>query len=342
MIRYLVPGRETMLPIRLYLGGAGRPFRGRLVPMTYSAMARRITPQGQLWWRALQSSARLRQLARHRLSPVTAQALQDSRSRLEATYRRLARRLLREGTYIFAATDQLTPADTNVAAAVWQALADSGRPVRLLNHPSRSLRRYELLRTLYERGVNRFNVYRLTEVRMPERYPVFLREESVHGGWKSGLLRNRQELDAALDALDRSGRSREGTLLVEFCDTADTGGLYRRYTAFIVGDRIFPKNMRFSRHWVLNDADLETADSVREEREYVFGNPHREQLRELFRLARIEYGRLDYGLLDGHIQVWEINTNSMVAEEAGGPRREVCEHVARELAAAFEAIAEPT
>ena len=37
------------------------------------------------------------------------------------------------------------------------------------------------------------------------------------------------------------------------------------------------------------------------------------QLREIFDLAQIEYGRIDYGMLDGKVQCWEINTNPGLA-----------------------------
>jgi hypothetical protein len=44
---------------------------------------------------------------------------------------------------------------------------------------------------------------------------------------------------------------------------------------------------------------------------------HREKIAEVFRIAGIDYRRIDHGVKDGRIQVWEINTNPMVM-----PRRE--------------------
>ena len=35
-------------------------------------------------------------------------------------------------------------------------------------------------------------------------------------------------------------------------------------------------------------------------------------MREIFRLAQIDYGRIDYGLLGDDLQVWEINTHPSV------------------------------
>ena len=37
-------------------------------------------------------------------------------------------------------------------------------------------------------------------------------------------------------------------------------------------------------------------------------NPHAEAVREVFEIARIRYGRIDYGIRDGRLQTWEINT----------------------------------
>ena len=72
-----------------------------------------------------------------------------------ATYESTCRmRSLRAGTYIFSDIDQLSPDETERAEFLWQTLSQSGQDVRLLNNPLRSMRRYELLRKLYELGVN--------------------------------------------------------------------------------------------------------------------------------------------------------------------------------------------
>jgi hypothetical protein len=56
--------------------------------------------------------------------------------------------------------------------------------------------------------------------------------------------------------------------------------------------------------------------TAREELEQVQKNPHAEWLRETLALARIRYGRIDYGLLNGKPQVWEINTNPTIIRPA--------------------------
>jgi len=51
---------------------------------------------------------------------------------------------------------------------------------------------------------------------------------------------------------------------------------------------------------------------VVEELEYVTTNPHQKQLSEIFELAQVEYGRIDYAMKDGRVQTWEINLNPTI------------------------------
>ena len=100
--------------------------------------------------------------------------------------------------------------------------------------------------------------------------------------------------------------------MIEFCDAADEDAVIRKYGAFRVGDRILARQIHFSRRWVVRFPDIREPATAREELDYVRSNPHREELAEIFALARIDYGRVDYSVVDGRIQVWEINTNPMI------------------------------
>jgi hypothetical protein len=219
-------------------------------------------------------------------------------------------RKLLPGTYIFSDIERLNPEQADIAARIWKQLSNV-EGVRLLNHPTRSMRRYELLRTLYEQGLNQFNVYRLTENRIPEKIPVFLRGENDHNGSQSVLLKTVQELDNIINELFEKGETREGKIITEFCDTSDEKGIFRKYTAYLIGERIIPRSVFFGHNWMLKSKTSLPSDEemLREEQKYQETNPHEAQLREIFRLARIEYGRIDYSLLNGAIQTWEINTN---------------------------------
>lgn len=215
-------------------------------------------------------------------------------------------------TYIFSDVERLGPASTEMAIRLWDTLARSGHGVCLLNHPREAMRRHELLKMLADRGQNRFRAYRLGDARENMKFPVFLRIGNDHNGPATSLLKNHKELrEAILVQRLRWADTRE-ILAIEFRDTADASGMYRKYSAYTVRGQIIPRHVFFSRHWVLKSADLLSGEQAAEQMAYLRDNPHREQLREIFSAARIDYGRIDYSLLDGRIQVWEINTNPTI------------------------------
>ncbi|MEX0808794.1 MAG: hypothetical protein WD044_08695 [Dongiaceae bacterium] len=75
------------------------------------------------------------------------------------TYGDLQKRIwLPLATYIFADIERLAPKTAERAACVWDALASSREPVRLFNHPTRSLSRAKLLQTLFRAGLSAFSV----------------------------------------------------------------------------------------------------------------------------------------------------------------------------------------
>jgi hypothetical protein len=75
----------------------------------------------------------------------------------------------------------------------------------------------------------------------------------------------------------------------------------------VVGERTVPRHLFFSRNWQVKQADLVSPGQIAEELAYIEENPYAELLREVCRIARIGYGRIDYALLDGRPQIWEIN-----------------------------------
>jgi len=147
-------------------------------------------------------------------------------------------RTLPAGTWIFASVDVLTPAMRRMAALVRQRVIDAGH--QTLNDPFASLRRYELLTRLYESGVNTFRAVRAREYRGDLRYPVFIRDESRHNGDISGLLHSDRQVRQDLLSARLRGHSVDDLLVVEFCDSS-VDGLFRKYSAFRVGDRILAK-----------------------------------------------------------------------------------------------------
>ena len=341
MMIYFLNTRGHGYTIKRFLSSPiGRHQTGKVIPLTYEKLLSWTTEApwwekiGTWWWG-------IRGRLRSPLSPETFQL--DVKVNRRAFRHLCADGPFPKGVYIFADLERLSERDTARTAALWRALVESRCGVRTVNHPTRSLRRYELLRQLYERGINKFNVHRVSEARWPERYPVFLRFENDHKGPRSPLLKNREELKAALRRLEQEDSPRENILIVEFCDTADTNGTYWKYGAFVMGGEVFPKNVQFSKHWVVKQTDSSREEMLAEERDYVQTNPHVDKLKEIFSLARIEFGRIDYAMLNGAIQVWEINTDPTITtgeSKRSGPRKPVYDAVERRMALAFQELSQ--
>ena len=185
--------------------------------------------------------------------------------------------------------------------------------IRFLNDPSKSLQRFELLTELQRRGLNDFRVMRANTDLKDVRFPVFLREERLHDGAISPLLNSVSEIRQAIGRALLQGHELRNLLVVEFCDTADEMGFFRKYAAFVVGKRVIPRSLNYGRHWMLKHSETEfTVPMVLEELDYVSKNPHQQQLSEIFELARVEYGRIDYAMKDGKLQTWEINLHPTI------------------------------
>jgi hypothetical protein len=213
------------------------------------------------------------------------------------------------GHWIFSDVDRLTATQREEAARFRDLLRVSGAATSIHNDPLATMGRYELLRTLRERGRNDFDVYRLTESRRPSRYPVFLRTDAEHSGAETPLLDDAAAFDAALAELDRTGRTREGRLAVEFHAERDERGLYRKYSVWCVGGRIVPGHLFFGPQWMLKEPVVVDVESLRIEGRFFDENPHAEALADAFRIGRIDYGRADYGVVGGRVQIYEINSN---------------------------------
>jgi len=66
---------------------------------------------------------------------------------------------------------------------------------------------------------------------------------------------------------------------------------------------------------------------IEEDRAYAFGNPHKAALTEIFAIAGVEYGRIDYAVKDGRIQTWEINLAPTIYASAGRSSRDLPEEL---------------
>ncbi len=249
----------------------------------------------------------------------------------------------RHGCYLFCDLDRLTLSARETLARLHAELRDLCGAERVLNDPLHSLLRYDLLRTMHAVGINEFAVRRVNAHDVPAKFPLFLRSRH-HQDASPVLITDAAAYRSAVGELQRTGVPLDSLLAVDFCDVADRGGVYRKYGAFVVGESIVPRHLFFGRQWVLRQADLEAPELLAEELAYLEANPHREALQRIARIAGVEYGRIDYGVLEGRPQVWEINTNPMIASRISAQiaaRRDVHLGFLAMFARALEALDAP-
>jgi hypothetical protein len=261
-----------------------------------------------------------------------------------------ARRELPAGTYVFSALDHLTEAGRKLVAGLAETLERAGPGARVINSPGRTLLRFELLERLHRLGFNSHRAARAGGDLTGLRYPVFVRDERWHTGALSPLLRTPSELTAALGRSIVRGHRLDDLLAVEFTDTSDSGGTFRKYAAFAVGSAIIPRTLAVGRHWMLKqEGDEPTESSYREQLAYVFENPHEDALRRISSAAGVEYGRIDYSMKDGAPVTWEINLNPTIGRglrpaslainlELRALREEAKEHFYSRFRAAWGAV----
>jgi len=213
------------------------------------------------------------------------------------------------GVVIWTDFDRLSPPELAEAGAFRAELRRCRPDLSHLNDPLASEQRFDLLRRLHAEGQNAFGVRRPDESLDGLRYPVFLRDEVGASYAEPPLLDSRQDLEDALAALPAASLARP--MVVEFGSRPGPDGYYRKYGAYRVGGTVFPQHCFIQRQWFIKHAVLSPEHRV-EHRAYVAENPHAAALLPIFEAARIDYGRIDYTLVDGRIQVFEINTNPSV------------------------------
>lgn len=221
------------------------------------------------------------------------------------------------GAWIFADADRLPVAARELAASICAQLRAAGNdPRSLLNDPNLTMGRFELLSLLAREGANRFRVFSLADgVAHDYRFPVFVRRANDHG-IASELLTSVAEVRRAVSAMRWRGVPLRDLIAVELCDTADTAGIYRKYSYMRVGADVFPAHLCFGTRWSVHWTEPRVAAQVSEEHAFFAHTTHAPEVRRIFERARIDFGRIDYSLLDGALQVWEINANPTLAAPA--------------------------
>ena len=201
--------------------------------------------------------------------------------------------------------------ELRVFGQLYKHLKSAGPGYRVLNNPARVMGRYQLLRKLYQEGFNSFNAWLVSEGRMPDHYPVFIRRSFDHHQPLTGLLHSEQKLRQALETLHTENEPDEGLIIIEYCAEPASHDLFRKLAAFRIGDEIFFFNTVHERNWLVKYGSLNSATDAlyQDEYEMIQNNKYKDELQRVFEIANVEYGRVDFGLVDGKIQVYEINTN---------------------------------
>jgi hypothetical protein len=222
------------------------------------------------------------------------------------------RRFLREAVYVFTDFDRLNHWELHLAATAFNAISASGwQP---LNNPAQVRQRYALLRRLQEAGINDFGVYRVETGEMPQKYPVFLRNENGHTGPLTELISDRDQLMRAIEALVGAGQAEHHLIIVEYVAAPLRPNLFRKYAMYRIGDRLFPGISVHDETWQVRygKRGLAGRELYEDEHALLRDNPFEEILRRAFELAKIEYGRADFGVVDGRPQIYEVNTNPSI------------------------------
>lgn len=249
----------------------------------------------------------------------------------------LRRSLRRSGlpdahTWIFVAHDAYAHRQLYEVECI---LVAEGR--RVLNRPSKTLRRFDLQKELRLKGINSFDVHNTEDgAQTWWRYPVFIRAREAHNGSLTSLLCDYAEARETLDEHPHL-RSPE-TMAVEFVDTS-RDGLYRKYSFMRVGDRYVARHVLFGNKWVLKEPDHIDSELATEELRFCVNGEPPPAIVQAFNLAGIEYGRIDYSLnRDMQPQVWEINQNPTVfrMRDIHPLRQRAQAHSAQEIARALK------
>jgi hypothetical protein len=210
--------------------------------------------------------------------------------------------------HVFTDLERLSDAELVTAANLYRTLRDLGIPC--LNDPARVMGRYQLLRNLFEEGINSFAVYRAEGRPKPSQFPVFVRNESDHSGPMSALIKDQAELNDYLNRLTDGGRPLRGLLVVEHAAEPLPSGVWRKTGTCRIG-----KNYAFDHHdlsdnWVAKDHGQHVTNKALqlEEKVAVIANAVPENVRRAFDIAGVEWGRADHATYRGREIIYEINT----------------------------------
>jgi hypothetical protein len=214
-----------------------------------------------------------------------------------------------QAVHIFTDIERLYDWELALAGDLYHAIREAGLPC--LNNPARVMARFELLRNLHAAGINPFTAYRAEDRPRPSRFPVFVRFEKDHLMPVSDLLPDQAALDAELVALRERGTPLRGLIVIEFASEPIAPGVWKKFGTFRVGDAVLVDHSVAEDRWLVKHGKvgLATKAMFEEEKAAIVSNRFAEELRPVFEMADIEWGRADHATYEGREIVYEINTN---------------------------------
>jgi hypothetical protein len=279
---------------------------------------------------------------RHRHTHRPAQQMTGAPKNTTKPYWRLFHsRSVARATYVLTDFDRLGFWELELAARLYRQLTAAG--LRVLNDPALHLGRYAMLRRFHQTGINRFKAWSPSLGEYPDRFPVFLRTQSAHRGTISDLLHDAGSAQAALDAALAEGYPLTELVFIEYAASPSANGLFQKHAAFRIGERVVPAPSVNSRDWVAKNGEIGVAgeEEYKAERARLDETTFTETLMAAFRAADIDYGRADFGVVDGVPQIYEINTNpqiSLTTDHPFSPRRETLRISMERYGAALAAV----
>ena len=131
-----------------------------------------------------------------------------------------------------------------------------------------------------------------------------------HKGALSDLLHDKDMLSSAIESAVASGIPRSEILIVEYRAQEICPGVYRKSSVYKIGDNFIRDIWWYGRFWdIKGDADnLIGAEFYETELAELRDNRFSDKVKEAFRIAEIDFGRLDFGVVGDDLCIYEINT----------------------------------
>jgi tetratricopeptide (TPR) repeat protein len=161
-------------------------------------------------------------------------------------------------------------------------------------------------------------VIRLIKEAVP--FPLILRQSFTHADTETDRIRDEEELRAVLPKY--AGKQ---AYIIQYIDCSDENGIFRRYRAMFVGDRMFPSSLLACEGWnVHGSASVDLMDKTdylkTEERRYqsdmesVVGKEALDTFWKIRETLGLDYFGIDYNFdREGRLVIFEINPSMNLA-----------------------------